>query len=503
MSIEIEPVGYTPLATNEPSRPLRRYQDISDEVLDGPWAKKAVLTFDRGGVRGYSSLLVLKALMLKIKEIETEDSNSRICSSRDYPWMGARASSISTSDEATLGDFLPCHYFDYIAGTSTGGLSAIMLWRLRMPVDEALRQYKMFGDNVFGKARWWHARSGLWFPRAKYPSKKARNAFKQIIHDKITEHDETLPYYQAEMELFKYRKDRTRTIVFSFSVDKKEGIDMGYLWRTYSHESRINASNDTYRPMNPSFAHTIPIWQVARATSAAPSYFEPIKIGDKEHFDGGVFANNPSLRVLEEVRALHGYSPRIFISIGCGLKTKANENKPRGNSQLQTFNDQIVDSGRRKREALKKWFELFHGVRRFMTDTEGPNGVQGWSNECITLQIKYRWRLNVEGELTQVALDDWDPPKSGKTTLDKIEKETNDYLSQDTIKEEILEMARELVKIRHERAETERWERFALDVAYRCPESSCQGQHSRGIILLQYKAHMGLRVQDRTRILTK
>lgn len=38
----------------------------------------------------------------------------------------------------------------------------------------------------------------------------------------------------------------------------------------------------------------IKLWQAARATSAAPSYFVPLKIDDTHEFlDGGLQANNP------------------------------------------------------------------------------------------------------------------------------------------------------------------------------------------------------------------
>ncbi|KAI1802871.1 FabD/lysophospholipase-like protein [Daldinia bambusicola] len=474
MPTEIEPVGNTHSTTIEPSRPFRRYQDVVDEAPGSPWAKKTVLTFDGGGVRGYSSLLVLKSLMLKIKEIETEDTDGGICSSSDYSWMGTYPSKESASNESTLNDFLPCHYFDYIAGTSTGGLSAIMLGRLRMTVDEALEQYESFGKSVFGKARRWHERSIIAFPRAKYSSKKVMSAFQNIIQKSMGKDGHTLLPYEAEMELFQYNENRTRTMVFSLSIDNHEGIAMVYLWRSYDHEHDKNAPNNTYEPLNPSPAHTVPIWQIARATSAAPTYFEPIKIGTKEHFDGGLVANNPATHVLNEVRQLHGYSPKLFISIGCGLKNRGNGSRPTGGPELQTYNDHVVDSNKRKMRGVKKWPHLVLGFTRFMTDTEGQHGVQGWNNECIKLQIEHRWRLNVEGDLSTIALDDWDPPSSGSSTLDKIRQETDDYLSQDIIKEKIAVMARELVKIRRERAETELWESFALDVAYHCPKSSCQ-----------------------------
>ena len=50
-------------------------------------------------------------------------------------------------------DLLPCHYFDFMYGTSTGGLIATILGRLRMTVDEGLELYRSVGDDLFGKRR--------------------------------------------------------------------------------------------------------------------------------------------------------------------------------------------------------------------------------------------------------------------------------------------------------------------------------------------------------------
>jgi len=68
-----------------------------------------ILTLDGGGVRGLSEVLILKYLMARLKYIQEKTLNIKV-DQLPEPWK----------------------YFDLICGTSTGGLLAIMLGRLRM-----------------------------------------------------------------------------------------------------------------------------------------------------------------------------------------------------------------------------------------------------------------------------------------------------------------------------------------------------------------------------------
>jgi len=68
-----------------------------------------ILSLDGGGVRGISTLYILKGLMDQI--------------SLDHQNQNPDAPEISPH---------PCEFFDLICGTSTGGLIALMLGRLRM-----------------------------------------------------------------------------------------------------------------------------------------------------------------------------------------------------------------------------------------------------------------------------------------------------------------------------------------------------------------------------------
>jgi len=76
--------------------------------------------------------------------------------------------------------------------------------------------------------------------------------------------------------------------------------------------------------------YDFPLTQVARATSAAPSYFEPAQVTDRAGvrtyplIDGGVYAVNPSMCAYADVVAT-GQADRLelMLSLGTGAHTRA------------------------------------------------------------------------------------------------------------------------------------------------------------------------------------
>ncbi|RYP90787.1 hypothetical protein DL770_003120 [Monosporascus sp. CRB-9-2] len=82
--------------------------------------KPRILCLDGGGIRGLSEILILKELMLQI----------RIHNGLDY-----------TPE--------PHQCFDFICGTSTGGLVAVLLGRLGKTLDECETLFRTFGSKIF------------------------------------------------------------------------------------------------------------------------------------------------------------------------------------------------------------------------------------------------------------------------------------------------------------------------------------------------------------------
>jgi len=85
------------------------------------------------------------------------------------------------------------------------------------------------------------------------------------------------------------------------------------------------------------------IWEVARATSAASSFFEAVNIGSETFKDGGTGANNPIQQIWNEATDIFGnYKPdwrlddhlKVLVSIGTGIPL------------LTAFGDSVKDVGK-------------------------------------------------------------------------------------------------------------------------------------------------------------
>jgi len=309
----------------------------------------SLLSLDGGGVRGLSMLFLLEGIMKQIDPVSPPK---------------------------------PCEYFDMIGGTSTGGLIAIMLGRLEMSVEECKKAYLELMDQIFVKKR---HRLGLNLKvQAQFDTVVLENAIKKVIKDRGIGEDELL------------LRPEGRCKIFVTSTTKEVcGIR---LLASYASRGAGDLANYTT------------IWQACRATSAAPSFFDPVTIGPygEQFLDGGTGANNPIVELWNEARDVWSLDSlevqlRCLISIGTGVPKAA------------AFGDYPK--------------EIFETMKAIATDTEKTAQDFHTRNSALAKNNIY-FRFNVQNGLEDVGLDE-----SKKKAV--IASVTRTYLKQQTVQDQL------------------------------------------------------------------
>jgi patatin-like phospholipase/acyl hydrolase len=153
---------------------------------------------------------------------------------------------------------------DLIVGTSTGGIIALGLAHSKT-ASEMLSFYREAGEQIFSRPR----RVGrLWAP--KYDRRPL-----DMLLQKEFGADTTMNQLRKPVCVTAYELVRGTTRV----------------WKD-DHHPELSYSGDQL------------VWKIAAATSAAPTLFAPIQIGDVDsNVDGGVWSNNPNMvGITEAVR---------------------------------------------------------------------------------------------------------------------------------------------------------------------------------------------------------
>ncbi len=201
-------------------------------------------------------------------------------------------------DELTGSQLPLCDRFDLIGGTSTGAILAAGL-SLGLKAEQLRDFYLNFGKGIFSKVffpiRFWHS----------YPSEPLEGHLKEVFGENTTLGSSKL---------------RTQILIVS------KNATLGTTW--------FFTNNRQGKYFNTNAA--IPLWQIVRASSAAPTFFPPqkIKVPDDlgqihnyEFIDGGVSSyNNPSLQLFLEATDPQykfgwptGTDKIVLLSLGTGF----------------------------------------------------------------------------------------------------------------------------------------------------------------------------------------
>ncbi len=189
--------------------------------------------------------------------------------------------------------------FDLIGGTSTGAMIALGLTmpgddgKPRFSAKDIMKFYEDNGKRIFHRSLWRRVESAWSLLDEKYSPRG--------IEDVLEE-------YFGETRL---KESLTPLIIPAYEIESR------CPWFFRSERAKVSQSYD------------FPMKVVARAASAAPTYFEPLQIKTPDSIDyyalidGGVFANNPAMCTYVEARTLFPDNEDILmVSLGTGELTR-------------------------------------------------------------------------------------------------------------------------------------------------------------------------------------
>jgi uncharacterized protein len=258
---------------------------------------RKLLALDSGGIRGLVTLEVLAEIERTLRETFQAGE-----------------------------DFVLADYFDYIGGTSVGAIIAACL-ALGLSVQ---RTRKFFADSapaMFLKARWWQRL------RYRYRCEKLKTLIKTEI--------ENLPVAVPE------KSEELRDALGSAKLRTLLMLVM----RNATTDSPWTVSNNPHAKYNcdlgdPGCNLKIPLWQLIRASTAAPTFFPPevVKLGSNTFtFDDGAMTpfGNPAFQLflMATLGAHHlgwptGEDKMLLVSVGTGSYNQADPNIRTGGASL-------------------------------------------------------------------------------------------------------------------------------------------------------------------------
>ena len=237
----------------------RSQGSIPQRRVPQPWPKARrfrILSLDGGGIRGIFPATILA-------ELESRFTGSR-----------------------RIGEF-----FDLIAGTSTGGILALGLGK-GMSASELRDLYVLRGNEIFPEPQRslrGRIKSAFRWSRHWFLYHYDREAIAQILAEKLEDR--------------LYGDSLNRLCIPAFDGKNSEV----FVFKTPHHP---DYKFDRFEKMT----------TVGLATSAAPTYFQPLKHGGYNLVDGGVWANNPVMLAVIEALTCFEIAPDQIdvLSLGCG-----------------------------------------------------------------------------------------------------------------------------------------------------------------------------------------
>jgi len=342
-------------------------------------SQKKILALDGGGIRGIITLEILAEIenLLRKKSENTEQ-------------------------------FVLANYFDFVSGTSTGAIIAACI-SAGMSVKNITKFYEKSGEQMFDKA------FVLNRFRYKYDDDNLAVLLQDVMHKEL-KGDTTLGSKHLKTLLMMVMRNATTDSPWSIWNNP---------YAKYNDRSRDDCNLN------------LPMWQLIRASTAAPTYFPPqvVKIGPKEDkefifVDGGITPyNNPAFQTFlmatiepHKLQWATGEDKMLIVSVGTGTSPDANKNLAPSEMNLMynatSLPSALMFAALNEQDTLCRIFGKCLVGEPLDNDIGTLINSKGPIDKKMFTYIRYNAELSTEG-LNNLGLNDINPKDVQK--LDAVE----------------------------------------------------------------------------------
>lgn len=326
-----------------------------------PDAPRKLLALDGGGIRGAISIEILARIESLLRERHGK--------------------------QLVLSD-----YFDYVGGTSTGAIIATCI-SLGMSVDDIRKFYVECGPQMFTRAGRWRR-----YVYHAFSAEPLAKKLKQVIGERTG-----------------FGDDRLQTLLMM-------------VMRNATTDSPWPLSNNPAARYNDVKREDcnleLPLWQLVRASTAAPTYFPPeqIKLGKQDFLfvDGGItMYNNPAFQLfLMATTAPYclnwatGKEKMLLVSIGTG--TSPGEQYSLSSRQMhklynaKSLPSALMNAALNEQDALCRFFGDCLCGDPIDRELGGLQGATGAIRDKLFTYVRYNAALTEQG-LAALGLSDIKP----------------------------------------------------------------------------------------------
>ncbi|XP_063699605.1 calcium-independent phospholipase A2-gamma-like [Culicoides brevitarsis] len=265
--------------------------------------------------------------------------------------------------------------FDMCVGVSTGAiLVAALAAERNMTVQEGILLYKKIGKQLFYQPSAFDVLSNtsrLMWSHAYYDTELWEKMLKKHVGYRRIIDTVKLPHCP-------------KICCISTTVTEQR-ID-AHCFRNYVFPPNIQSIYNG--------SHKAKLWEVVRASSAAPAYFGDFVLNNEIHQDGGVLFNNPTAVAIHEAKLIW---PDEEIQCVVSFGTGRNPNKSRNSDGRKMINPEMLHET--APETLSSWKTKFLRILDSATDTEATHVIL---SDLLPNETYYRFNPYLEQWIAMV-----------------------------------------------------------------------------------------------------